>query len=514
VRILIVDDEKNIRESLRKYCGLESIEAACTGSAEEALAILEEKSFDVLVTDLKLHGADSGMDGQALLEAVQEKGFSVPVIMISAHGQISDAVNALKAGARDYLVKPFDPAELVIKLRALVEDRRRENLIETESRSRRLTAQRGNRPGSGGMIGESEVMRGLLAGIDKIAASDVTVLITGESGTGKEVAAREIHGRGRSRAEPFAAVNIGGIHETLMESELFGHEKGSFTGAAGRRQGLFELAGHGTIFLDEIGEMPAALQVKLLRVIQERKIRRLGGATDIPVNARIISATNKDVEALVRQGRFREDLYYRLNVFRLRMPPLRERRDDIPLLASYLLDKLSSRMGRKPFSLSDAAMEKLIAWDFPGNVRELENILERAVIFCEGPVIGAGDIDIHLSRFPEEPAVPKAAALIPKEPTAPKAASLIPKEPAAERPAAPESGVSFSGPGPEKTQSGEQIPPQTLEDIEKNAILSALERCEGNRTKAAEELGITRKTILNKLRGYKGTVFAPETDAR
>jgi two-component system response regulator AtoC len=498
VRVLIVDDEKNIRESLRKYCGLESIEAVCTGSAEEALAILEEKSFDVLVTDLKLRGADSGMDGQALLEAVQEKGFPVPVIMISAHGQISDAVNALKAGARDYLVKPFDPAELVIKLRALVEDRRRENLIETESRSRRLTAQR--KPGSGGMIGESEVMRNLIAGIDKIAASGVTVLITGESGTGKEVAAREIHGRGRNRAEPFAAVNIGGIHETLMESELFGHEKGSFTGAAGRRQGLFELAGHGTIFLDEIGEMPAALQVKLLRVIQERKIRRLGGSTDIPVNARIISATNKDIETLVRQGTFREDLYYRLNVFRLRMPPLRERRDDIPLLASYLLDKLSSRMGRKALSLNAAAMEKLFAWDFPGNVRELENILERAVIFCEGPVIGAGDIDIHMSRF-QNPG--GSAGTVPGLRPPVEAASA---DKAAERPAdadmaAAESGSSFSGPGPEKDEpSGE--PRQTLEDIEKNAILSALKRCGGNRTKAAGELGITRKTILNKLKGY------------
>jgi two-component system response regulator AtoC len=485
VRVLIVDDEKNIRESLRKYCSLESIEAVCTGSAEEALAILEEESFDVLITDLKLHGADSGMDGQALLEAVQEKGFPVPVIMISAHGQITDAVNALKAGARDYLVKPFDPAELVIKLRALVENKRRENLVETESRSRRLAAQR--RPGSGGMIGESGVMRILLASIDKIAASDVTVLVTGESGTGKEIAAREIHNRGHNRAEPFAAVNIGGIHETLMESELFGHEKGSFTGAAGRRQGLFELAGHGTIFLDEIGEMPAALQVKLLRVIQERKIRRLGGSTDIPVNARIISATNKDVETLVRQGTFREDLYYRLNVFRLRMPPLRERRDDIPLLASYLLDKLSSRMGRKALSLSAAAMEKLFAWDFPGNVRELENILERAVIFCEGPVIGAGDIDIHMGHFqnPEE-----SAGTVPG--LRPPAAGLADKT---------EIASSFSGPGPEKDEP-RGGPLQTLEDIEKNAILSALERCGGNRTKAAEELGITRKTILNKLKGY------------
>jgi two-component system response regulator AtoC len=375
------------------------------------------------------------------------------------------------------------------------------------------------------MIGESGVMRNLLVSIDKIAASDVTVLITGESGTGKEVAAREIHSRGHNRAEPFAAVNIGGIHETLMESELFGHEKGSFTGAAGRRQGLFELAGHGTIFLDEIGEMPAALQVKLLRVIQERKIRRLGGSTDIPVNARIISATNKDVETLVRQGIFREDLYYRLNVFRLQMPPLRERRDDIPLLASYLLDKLSSRMGRKPFSLSDAAMEKLIAWDFPGNVRELENILERAVIFCEGPVIEAGNIDIHMSRFqnPEgnwnRPAGgwagpnPEAQSLPPVA-KADKAADMVAERsvitgttaagpaPAATKPAA-EANTSFSGPSPEKMQSGEEVSlPQTLEDIEKNAILSALKRCGGNRSKAAEELGITRKTILNKLKGY------------
>jgi two-component system response regulator AtoC len=502
MRVLIVDDEKNIRESLRKYCGLESIEALCTGSAEEALAILEEESFDVLITDLKLRGMDSGaMDGQALLEAVQEKGFPVPVIMISAHGQISDAVNALKSGARDYLVKPFDPAELVIKLRALVEDKRRENLIETESRSRRLVAQRGNRR-PGGMIGESEAMRTLLASIDKIAASDVTVLITGESGTGKEVAAREIHNRGGGRAEPFAAVNIGGIHETLMESELFGHEKGSFTGAAGRRQGLFELAGHGTIFLDEIGEMPMALQVKLLRVIQERKIRRLGGGTDIPVNARIISATNKNVEALVEKGAFREDLYYRLNVFRLHMPPLRERRDDIPLLASYLLDKLSSRMGRKPLSLNGAAMEKLAAWDFPGNVRELENILERAVIFCEGAVIGAGDIDIHMpaGRTPGKTVSEKTPGRI-----APEKTREFTPEPATDARPNPlpqeegtETAASSSGIDPEKTRNGEAG--QTLEDIERNAILAAIERCGGNRTRAAEELGITRKTILNKLK--------------
>jgi two-component system response regulator AtoC len=479
MRVLIVDDEKNIRESLRKYLSLESIEALCAENAEAALALLEEASFDALVTDLKLPGTS----GQSLLEAVQKKGFSVPVIMISAHGQIEDAVKALKAGAVDYLVKPFDPAELVIKLRLLVENRRRKNLLETETRSRRLFA--GNRadglPGMPGMIGESEVMRRLSAGIDKLASSGVTVLITGESGTGKEVAAREIHARGPARAEPFAAVNIGGIHETLMESELFGHEKGSFTGAAGRRQGLFELAGRGMIFLDEIGEMPMPLQVKLLRVVQERKIRRLGGDTDIPVNARIVSATNRDIEALVREGRFREDLYYRLNVFRLHMPPLRERRGDIPLLAAWLLDKLCSRMGRRPPALGGAALDKLLAWDFPGNVRELENILERALIFCESREIGERDIDIHAFSGLSAPPV----SVAPAGTSLPVEASHTPPVPGTAAP--PETHPVF---------------PRLLEDIEKNAILAALKRCGGSHTKAAEELGITRKTIHNKLKSY------------
>ncbi|MDR2471368.1 MAG: sigma-54 dependent transcriptional regulator, partial [Treponema sp.] len=377
MRILIVDDEKNIRESLKKYLALEGIDSDAAASGEEALELLAEKTFDAAVLDLRLEGR---MDGQKLLEQIQDKGFPVPAIMISAHGRIADAVTALKSGARDYISKPVDPAELVIKLRALVDNRRRENLLEAETR-RRTSGKAAET--AGGLVGKSPAVQTLSSQIEKIAASDVTVLITGESGAGKEVAAREIHRRGPNRGEPFAAVNIGGIHESLMESELFGHEKGSFTGAAVRRQGLFELAGRGTIFLDEIGEMPAALQVKLLRVLQERKIRRLGGITDIPVNARIISATNRDVEALVRSGAFREDLYYRLNVFRIRLPPLRERREDIPLLAEFLLDKLCVRMGRSRRNLGKEALEKLSGYDFPGNVRELENILERALIFCE-----------------------------------------------------------------------------------------------------------------------------------
>ncbi|MDR1862455.1 MAG: sigma-54 dependent transcriptional regulator [Treponema sp.] len=447
MRILVVDDERNIRESLKKYLALEDIEAEGSESGEEALRLLEKESFDALVLDLRL----PGISGQAVLEQIERRGMLPPVIMISAHGQIPDAVAALKSGARDYLVKPFDPAELVIKLRALVDGRRLENLIEAEKR----TSCR-----DGALIGETAVMRKLSAQIDKIAAANVTVLITGESGTGKEVAAREIHQRSPFAGEPFVAVNIGGIHEGLMESELFGHERGSFTGAAARKQGLFELAGRGSIFLDEIGEMPAPLQVKLLRVLQEKKVRRLGGNNDIPITARIISATNRDIEALVREGRFREDLYYRLNVFRIDLPPLRDRREDIPLLTDHLLSRLIARMGRPRLELAPGVKEKLSAYPFPGNIRELENILERALIYSEGNTIREEDIDLRKERGRE--------------------------------------GAAAEGRIPLLASSS----PVSMEEAEKKAILDALAKHGGNRTKAAETLGISRKTILNKLKAW------------
>jgi two-component system response regulator AtoC len=451
MRVLIVDDEKNIRESLKKYLNLEGIDSLGAESAEEALKCLERESFDALVLDLKL----PGMSGQEALEQIQQRGILTPAIMISAHGQIPDAVAALKTGARDYLVKPFDPAELIIKIRSLVEDRRRENVLEAEKRTAGTNTV---------FIGETPVMKNLSDQIGKIAATDVTVLITGESGTGKEVAAREIHARSAQGGEPFVAVNIGGIHEGLMESELFGHEKGSFTGAAGRKQGLFELAGRGAIFLDEIGEMPMALQVKLLRVLQEKKVRRLGGNSDIPINARIISATNRDLEVLVKEGRFREDLYYRLNVFRISLPPLRERKEDIPLLADHILSRLSSRMGRPRPEFFPGVIKSLTAYSFPGNVRELENILERALIYCEGNAIREGDIDLHG------------------------------KTGAARK-------VSLENQQPSGTETV-SAQPLSMEDIEKKAILDCLARCNGNRTRAAEMLGLSRKTILNKLRSY------------
>ncbi|MDR2485153.1 MAG: sigma-54 dependent transcriptional regulator [Treponema sp.] len=449
--ILIVDDERNIRNSLKKYLGLEGIDSEYAESGEAALERLGQESFDAVLLDLKL----PGMSGQEVLEWMQRRGIRSPVIMISAHGQIADAVLALKSGATDYLVKPFDPAELVIKFRALMANKRRADMIEAVKRTG------GHRESA--LIGNTELMRLLSRQIDKISSTDVTVLITGESGTGKEVAAREIHARSRNRDEPFVAVNIGGIHEGLMESELFGHEKGSFTGAMNRKPGLFELAGRGSLFLDEIGEMPMPLQVKLLRVLQERKIRRLGGMNDISVHARIISATNRNLEIMVREGAFREDLYYRFNVFRIELPPLRDRREDIPFLTGHLLKKLASRMGRPVPALTPHGEEKLRSYSYPGNIRELENILERALIYSDGTSIKPEDIDLHALKTPGNTELFEPPAL--------------------------QAHISSSS--------------RSLESIEKEAIRAALARSQGNRTKAAEELGISRKTILNKIKIYK-----------
>ena len=437
MKVLIVDDEQNIRESIQRLFNLEGIEAVAAADGRAGAARLAEEAFDAVILDLKM----PEMDGQELLEWIRGEGLRTPVIMISALGEVNDAVKALKSGATDYLMKPFDPAELILKVRTVVSNRKREDRMEAGTR----TAADGAK-----LVGEGAAARSLRVLIEKISAGNTTVLITGESGTGKEVVAREIHANSPNSAEPFIAVNIGAIHEHLMESELFGHEKGAFTGAQERKSGLFELAGAGTLFLDEIGEMPLTLQVKLLRVIQERKTRRLGGTRDIPIEARIISATNKDIEALVHEGRFREDLYYRLNVVRVAVPPLRDRLDDIPLLAGYLLERIRTRIGKPAKRLAAEAVDALLAYPFPGNIRELENLLERAMIICEDDVILATDLDLHR-------AMPKK--------TFPAAAT-------------------------------------SMTDVEHAAIARALEKWNGNRTKAAEELGISRRTILYKIKRY------------
>jgi two-component system response regulator AtoC len=450
MNVLVVDDEKNIRDSIQKLFGLEGMEVATAADGLEGQRELLARTFDAVILDLRM----PRMGGQALLEWIVAEGIRSPVIMISALGEISDAVRAIKSGADDYLIKPFDPDELIRKVRAAAANRRRDDVLEAKAR----TEARPSR-----LLGVSLAIESIRALVARVAPTASTVLITGESGTGKEVVAREIHRASKAASEPFVAVNIGAMHAELLESELFGHEKGAFTGADARKPGLFELAGKGTLFLDEIGDMPLHLQVKLLRVLQERRTRRLGGTRDIPIEARILSATNRDIEALAAQGKFREDLYYRLNVVRIRVPPLRERREDIPILANHILGKLADRMGKPPKSASYEVMALLAGYDFPGNVRELENILERAMIYCDSEEIGVEDLD---------PAFAWAGAGAPPE---------------------AEAAVCIDADG---------TLPVSLESLERVAIRKALERCAGNRSKAALELGLSRRTIQYKIKRY------------
>ena len=447
MKILIVDDEPNIRDLMHRYLSLDGIESDCAENGLSAQRMLKENPYDACLVDLKM----PGMDGLSLIIWIRQEGFRMPVIMISAHGDISDAVSALKEGAQDYIVKPFDPEELVIRLKKLVEAQNLRNLVESETRN-------SSEDDKKIFVGDSPAIKKIKEIIAKISDTSSTVLITGESGTGKEVVAREIHAYSLVSEGPFVAINIGGVPENLLESELFGYEKGAFTGAANRKTGMFELASGGTLFLDEIGDMPLSLQVKILRVLQDRKITRLGGTTPMPINARIIAATNKDLEQMVREGKFREDLFYRLNVVRIQIPPLRDRREDIPLLSAGILRRLNYQMGLKVTGFSSDALQVLCAHDFFGNVRELENILERAVIFADGQEIQIDDLDLRgsVSMKSQEKSFP-----------------LV-----------------------EDTEA------KSLRDAEGDAIIHALHRWEGNRTHAAEELGISRRTLINKIAEY------------
>jgi two-component system response regulator AtoC len=409
--------------------------------------MLKENPYDACLVDLKM----PGMDGISLIVWIRQEGFRMPVIMISAHGDISDAVSALKEGAQDYIVKPFDPEELVIRLKKLVEAQNLRNLVESETRNNGDEDKKQ-------FVGDSSPIKKIKEIIARISDTSSTVLITGESGTGKEVVAREIHSASAVSEGPFVAINIGGVPENLLESELFGYEKGAFTGAVSRKTGMFELASGGTLFLDEIGDMPLSLQVKILRVLQDRKITRLGGTSPMPINARIIAATNKDLEQMVREGKFREDLFYRLNVVRIQIPPLRDRKEDIPLLSAGILRRLNRQMGHKVTGFSSDALQVLCAHDFFGNVRELENILERAVIFADGQEIQSDDLDLRGS-----------VSMQTKE----KSAPVI-----------------------------EDSEAKSLRDAEVAAIIHALHRWEGNRTHAAQELGISRRTLINKIAEY------------
>jgi two-component system response regulator PilR (NtrC family) len=452
---LIVDDERDIRELLvltLGRMGLRVDTAADLGAAREQLA---NTRYDLCFTDMRLPDGS----GQSLIELIASRYPETPVAMITAHGNVDAAVEALKAGAFDFVSKPVD----LSVLRRLVN-----NALQLGEQRRNQQNQ-----SSGRLLGQSAAMQQLRATIAKVARSQAPVYISGESGVGKELVARLIHEQGPRAAGAFVPVNCGAIPSELMESEFFGHRKGSFTGAHGDKEGLFQAANGGTLFLDEVAELPLHMQVKLLRVIQEKSVRPIGANAEQSVDVRILSATHKPLAPLVEDGRFRHDLFYRINVIELGVPPLRERREDIPVLANSILKRLADELGEVAPTITDAALEALASYPFPGNVRELENILERALALSDGALIGPSDL--HLPSGRQAP------------PGAPGAPRITGTQQAV--PAAP-----MGGPVPAAAL------PDYIEKLEREAIVRTLEECRYNKTKAAAKLGITFRAMRYKLK--------------
>ena len=446
--ILVVDDEPAQRELLGGFLAKRGWSVELAAGGDEALTILRRTPVDLVLADYKM----PDLSGIELLKASKQLNPEVPMVLITAYGSIASAVEAMKAGAYDYLAKPIELDELVHLVDRIAE--RQRLLAEVQE----LRSQLRERFRFEGIIGDSGKMQEVLSLVARVAPTPSTVLICGESGTGKELIAKAIHYNSPRRDQSFVKVNIAALPDTLLESELFGHEKGAFTGATERRIGRFEAAHGGTLFLDEVGDLPLPLQVKLLRVLQERDIERLGSQSPIPVDIRLMAATNQDLAQAVHARRFREDLYYRLNVFPIVLPPLRERREDIPLLVEFLLKKFASRLSKPLSTVSREAMDALLKYDYPGNVRELENILERAIILCRHEAIYLEDLPLHL-RPPVSEAVETAG-------TPP--ASL----------------------------------PEVLDAVERQMILRALERHGGVQTRAAAELGISERVLRYKLQKH------------
>ena len=425
--------------------GFEVVQA---DTGEKALQLLEQFAFDVVVTDLRM----PGVDGTHVIQAALERYPGIVGIVITGYGTVRDAVDAIKRGAADFVAKPFQFDELMHVLQKALEQRR------LKSENAYLRAQLEERYKFGGILGKSLPMKALFQMLETVARSTSTILITGETGTGKEVVARAIHHNSPRRLHRFVALNCSAIPETLLEAELFGHVRGAFTGAVGMRQGRLEQAHKGTLFLDEVGTMSAALQMKLLRALQEREFERVGDSQTIKVDVRVIAATNSDLAGMVRAGSFREDLYYRLNVIPIKLPPLRDRRDDIPLLAQHFLDKFGGE-GAK-LHLSQGAMRRMMAYDWPGNVRQLENAIERATALCSGrQQIEVSDLPPEIQTSPEPMSSPFVDF--------------------------PEDGIDL---------------PAYLSSVERDLIQRSLERTGGNRNKAAELLHIKRTTLVEKLK--------------
>jgi len=446
LNLMIVDDERAIREVCRDVAQTLGFHTSIADSAEHAYRVLESNAIDVVLLDLKLPGAG----GLEALHQIRERRPDVVIIVVTGYGTVQSAVQAMKNGAYDYVTKPFSMEELRLLL-----ERVSSNLkLKTENRMLREKIK--SKQGFGSIVGRAPEMEKLYRIIAKAAQSTHPVLILGESGTGKEMVARSIHFSGPFRDKPFIPVDCGSLVPTLIESELFGYVKGAFTGAVQSRDGLLAIAEGGTVFLDEVGELPVDLQAKLLRAIQEREIRPVGSTRRIAINVRILAATNRDLEQAVAQGTFRRDLYFRLNVLSLRIPPLRERRQDIPLLAAHFLERLSRASGQER-SVSDEAMKALLAYDWPGNVRELENCLERACAFTTGPMIQVADLPSSIHSAP----------------------GTIPI-------------------GVEGTTT--KILP--MAELEKQTILNTITQLNGDKLLAARLLGIGKTTLYRKLKEY------------
>jgi len=447
-RILVVDDEESMREFMELLLSRDGFQVALHPGDASVLPFIDREVFDVVVCDMKMPQV-TGLD---VLARVKEVSPSTAVIMMTAYASAQDAVEAMKRGAYDYVLKPFKTDEIRLIVRNALEKTR------LEEENIRLRKELDRRTPIRALIGESVGMARIHELIHRVAPTRSNVLITGESGTGKELVARAIHDQSQRRSEAFVTVNCGAIPETLIESELFGHVRGSFTGAIANKRGLFEAADGGTLFLDEIAELPLAMQVKLLRAIQERTFKRVGGNDDVRVDVRIVAATNRNLEKEVKTGRFREDLFYRLNVIEIRLPPLRERTDDIPLLVRHFLGKYAKEMGRGTRRITPEAMEALQRYRFPGNVRELENILERALALAPADEIGADSLPREVGGIDGRTATPVFEV--------------------------PAEGVEID---------------RILDEVERSLLLQALQRTGGVRKDAARLLGITFRSIRYRL---------------